>query len=218
MMRISSDRRWAEKSWAETAPATSSRAAAATPRMKRWCMAIPFSLPHEARFDSHRAASCEAAPYIFVMFVAKDGSTALSGALGALGAELRTGLPFGPVTAVSQVLADLEHDLQVLKHAGVVPIGLPLIRRLVVAVGAIVGGLGLTRLDRRIDEIAGRRQIGHRHALLGQREVVRAEVDARCGPCIADKAASLRRRRRDHRLVQRRMTVARDAQFVHAAE
>src|SRR5690606_33023120 len=93
---------------------------------------VSFGLPHEAVPYSLRAAPCEAAPYIFVMFDRWAGSAALSGALGAFRAELRAGLPFRPVAAVGQILTDLEHDLQVLEHAGIVPVGFPLVRRLVI--------------------------------------------------------------------------------------
>ncbi|MNE07329.1 hypothetical protein D3C80_999430 [compost metagenome] len=87
-----------------------------------------------------------------------------------------------------------------------------------ITVGAILGGRRHARRDRFVHEIPGRGQIAHRHAALGQGEVVRTEVDAGARARIALEAAPLRRRQSDDALIQLGLAIARHAQLAHSTQ
>src|SRR3569832_1912968 len=119
----------------------------------------------------------------------------LAGGRGGVADRLELGArrPLGPLAAVGQGPAHIVPKGQVLHRPGEVPIGAPLVLGLVVAVGDIVIRRLLPGLAPAVDQIGARARIDHRHAALGEGEVVGPVVAARFRPRLGLDGAALRR-------------------------
>ncbi len=143
---------------------------------------------------------------------------AVTGAASAVASRIAlnsaVGVPLRPDMVVGELAADGVIEVEVLDRPGPVPRRVIFVARLVVAVGGIVVGRRLPRRLAAVEPVHAAAAAEHRHAQLGEAEMVGAEIAALLGTGFGRDVAALPLDDRRGEVVEARLVAAAEHDIV----